>query len=376
MRVICFILAVLAAFGVFCINCSALGDSAGSAIVINADIGEILFEKNAEVCRSMASTTKIMTGLLLAESNRLDEIITCTAEAVTVEGSAMGLKAGDKISARDLLYGLMLQSGNDAANVAAFFLAGDISSFADMMNKKAKQIGMKNTNFVTPSGLDDDEHYTTAYDMALLTAYALENEEFLKVVSSYTASVAYGNPMQTYTIKNHNRLLHEFDGCIGVKTGYTKKSGRCLVTAAERDGKRVIAVTLKDLNDWKDHTEMLEYGLGCLESLTFTSNDKELSTRLLCGEETAVSLDFEDITVSCTEESRADIELELIIPSAVMAPIEEGQIIGRAAVYYKGKEIKSIGIFAKKSIASIAEDDKESFASKLINYIFLMLKTV
>ena len=212
----------------FAFSCSvgAISDTSASSVVINADTLEVIYSNNPNQKRPMASTTKIMTGLLLCESGRLDEEIECTAEMVTVEGSAMGLRAGDKISGRDLLFGLMLMSGNDAANVTAHFLAENTEDFAKLMNEKAKGLGLLNTSFVTPSGLDADEHYTTAFDLAKLTAYALKNEEFKAAVSSYNASVSFGNPKQKYTIKNHNRLLKEYEGCIGIKTGFTKKSGR------------------------------------------------------------------------------------------------------------------------------------------------------
>ncbi len=375
MKILSFLCVVIIVFSFCSVNTNAFETSAASSIIINADTLEILYNNNCNESRSMASTTKIMTGLLLAESNRLDEIITCTEEAVTVEGSAMGLRAGYKISARDLLYGLMLQSGNDAANVIAYFLSGGIPEFAALMNKKAEQIGMKNTNFVTPSGLDDDEHYTTAYDMAILAAYALKNEEFKKVCSSYTATVSFGNPMQKYVIKNHNRLLKSVEGCIGIKTGFTKKSGRCLVTAAERDGKRIIAVTLKDPNDWKDHTEMLEYGLNALKVKHFSASGREMSVKVLSGYTDRINLSFDDISVGITEENSKNLRIDFKLPSALVAPIEEGQTVGKAVIYLNDLEIKSTPIFTTEGTSVVVPLEK-SFTEKYLENIMLMLKTV
>ncbi|HCC34391.1 MAG TPA: D-alanyl-D-alanine carboxypeptidase, partial [Ruminococcaceae bacterium] len=218
--------------------------SAASAVLIEPVTGRVLFEKNKDERRSMASTTKIMTALLAAESGRLEEPFTVTSQMINVEGTSMGLKSGDQVTLSALVYGMMLASGNDAANAAAVFLGGTQSGFAKLMNARAREIGMTGTNFVTPSGLDDDEHYTTAHDMALLAAEAMKNPVFLKAASSLSAQVQIGNPPIKRTYSNHNRLLREYKGANGVKTGFTKKSGRCLVSSAERDGISLIAVTL------------------------------------------------------------------------------------------------------------------------------------
>ena len=192
---------------VLSVNASALSVSAGGAVIINGQSGEILWEQNCRKELSMASTTKIMTALLLCESGELDREITVTEEMVTVEGSSMGLLPGDKVTYRGLLYGMMLASGNDAANTVAIALGGDAATFSEMMNAKAAEIGMKNTNFVTPSGLDSASHYSTAYDMALLARYALENADFREACSSQYATLFYGNPPYRRTLKNHNKLL-------------------------------------------------------------------------------------------------------------------------------------------------------------------------
>ena len=195
-----------------------------------------------------------MTALLVLESIDLQREITVSASAAAVEGSQLGLTAGDRLTVRDLLYVLMLKSGNDAAEALAEGVAGSVSEFVDRMNRRATEIGLKNTQFQNPHGLPAEGHYTTARDLAMLTAAALENEDFCKIVSAKRAKLTYKNMV----ITNSNKLLDTCDGVFGVKTGFTKKAGRCLVTAAERKGVRLICVTLNDGNDWQDHARLYE----------------------------------------------------------------------------------------------------------------------
>lgn len=246
----------------FSVKATAISTSAKSAILINADTLSVLYSQNADCRLSMASTTKIMTGLLLAEENTPEKTIKTTKEMVYVEGTNMGLKVGDNVTYQALLYGLLLLSGNDAANTVALSLSPDFVSFASLMNRRAQKIGMKNTNFVTPSGLDNENHYTTAYDMALLTATALKNELFSKTVSTKEITIDIDGQGNKRTFSNHNKLLRIYDGAIGVKTGFTKKSGRCLVSAAQRDGVTLIVVTLNDPDDWDDHQDLFDYGFS------------------------------------------------------------------------------------------------------------------
>ncbi|MBQ4100232.1 MAG: D-alanyl-D-alanine carboxypeptidase, partial [Oscillospiraceae bacterium] len=209
----------------------AVGVSANSAVLIEMQTGKVLYEKNAHQKLSMASTTKIMTALLTLESQNLDTYFTVNPKVIQVEGTSMGLLEGDQVTLRALAYGMLLASGNDAANSAAVAVGGSIDAFVAMMNERAKLLGMKNTSFKTPSGLDDDGHYSTAYDMALLASAALSNPDFVEICSKETAKIKYGNPPYDRWLKNHNKLLTGYDGTISVKTGFTKKSGRCLVSA-------------------------------------------------------------------------------------------------------------------------------------------------
>ncbi|MGN1203266.1 MAG: D-alanyl-D-alanine carboxypeptidase family protein, partial [Eubacterium sp.] len=216
--------------------------SAQSAIVMDADTGIILYEKNAYEERSIASTTKIMTALLAIESSRLDETVKITDIMLQTEGSSLGLKAGDTLTLNDLVIGMMLTSGNDSANAIACFLSGDLEEFSALMNKRAGEIGMYNTYFVTPSGLDEGGHHSTAHDMALLTAVAVKNETFCKIVSMQSAKITISS--NEVVVYNHNKLLSMDNDIFGVKTGYTEKAGRCLVSAKKYHGNKLICVTL------------------------------------------------------------------------------------------------------------------------------------
>lgn len=368
-RIVCFALVCLL---IMPFNASALGTAAKAAILINGDTGEVIYEHNADEMLPMASTTKIMTALLLCENGDFEREITVTAEMLKVEGSSMGLLAGDKVTLHDLLYGLMLASGNDAANVIAFVLGGTVNGFVQKMNERARALGLTNTHFETPSGLDGEEHYTTARDLAALTRFALANEDFAAAVSTKSATLNYGNPPYRRTLTNHNKLLGNFDGIVGVKTGFTKKSGRCLVSAAKRDGKFVIAVTLNDPDDWQDHKNMLEYGLSVIKIHEIAPPDFKYLVDVIGGEQTSLEITVEPINVSFLNDENFSCTVNL--PQFVYAPIEKGEIIG-TAVYKKGETV-----ITSKNLCS-AEDielspHKTNVKDKILEnivYIFMNL---
>ena len=240
----------------------ALSVSAESCILMEAVTGEVLYEKAADQQRPMASTTKIMTTLLCLESGDLDTPFPVDNDAIHVEGSSMGLVDGDIVTKRALCYGMLLPSGNDAAGATAVKLAGSYAAFAEQMNRKAQELGMTQSHFVTPSGLHDAEHYSTARDMALLTAAALQNETFREICGQASAKVCFGNPPYERWLTNSNKLLTMDETVIGVKTGFTDEAGRCLVSASVRNGITLICVTLNDRNDWQDHEVLYDYGFG------------------------------------------------------------------------------------------------------------------
>lgn len=240
---------------IFCITpavAEALEVSATAAVLMDADMGQVLYEKNGDRQMLIASTTKIMTALVVLEHAAPDDVITVTPDHMA-EGSSMYLRAGETVRVEELLYGLLLCSGNDAA-LALTECAGGLTPFVALMNEKAAALGMAHTSFANPNGLDADGHYSTARDMAVLAAAAVENPTFRRICSSRSVTIGQR------TMENHNRLLRQMEGCVGLKTGYTRAAGRTLVSCTERDGCRLVAVTLQDGNDWADHAALYDYG--------------------------------------------------------------------------------------------------------------------
>ncbi len=336
---------IITVFSSFTVRTSAV--SASSAIVMEPSTGQVVFEKDADTRRPMASTTKIMTGLLAAESGELEQEISVSDEAVGVEGSSIYLKSGDRLTLEDLTYALMLESANDAAAAIACALAGSVESFADMMNAKAAQIGLNDTRFANPHGLSADEHYTTARDLAKLTAYAMENETFKKIVSTETHIIEFG--AKSVCLRNHNKLLRLYDGAIGVKTGFTKSSGRCLVSAAERDGLTLIAVTLNAPDDWNDHTEMLDMGFSALERVTLI-NEGESAFIVPC-----IGTEKGDIVIKSREgmslvmpKGEHDIKRRVILPRYLWAPQKKDSVVGRIEFYEDGILLGSVGLYCSE----------------------------
>lgn len=321
--------------------------SAKAAVVFSPSSGEMVFDKSGDEKLSMASTTKIMTTLLALEyiSENGDKQITITGEMANVEGSAMGLKAGDKISLYNLCVGMMMCSGNDAANSVAVALGkGD---FAKMMNARAKEIGMNSTSFVTASGLDDENHYTTAKDMALLGAKAMENPDFERIVSSKSMNANYKSKEKgeiTVRFKNHNKLLSFMEDCVGIKTGFTKKSGRCLVSAVRRNGVLLICVTLNAPDDWNDHIALYDY---CFQMLkTYTPSKTSFSVPTSDGSGANLVLD---------DESPIHYFNECSITEAVYLPRfiynESGRTFGRVDYIRDGKVLCSRSIISPESVS-------------------------
>lgn len=255
MRYLCKILMIAVLFISVSAESYALSLSASSAVLMDME-GKILFEKNSDTPLPMASTTKIMTAICAIENCNTNLPIIIDSRSVGIEGSSVYLKEGERITVKELLYALMLNSGNDAATAIAIAVSGDVEDFALLMNDTAKRIGVLSTNFTNPSGLYEDGHYTTARDLAKITAYAMENPLFRHIVACMTQKISA--PEGSRYLKNHNRLLTELEGCIGVKTGYTKKCGRCLVSAKATGDKEYIAVTLNAPDDWRDHKAMYE----------------------------------------------------------------------------------------------------------------------
>ena len=328
--------------------------SAQSAVVLTADTGTVLFEKDGHTPRPVASTTKIMTALLALEAaqERGDPLVDITQEMVAVEGSSMGLQAGDSISLTGLAAGMLLASGNDAANAAALYLDGSLESFAARMNQRAAALGMEDTHFVTPSGLDGEDaqglgHLSTAYDMALLARAALEDQTFRQLCSSPSLAVEFAEPVKRVTYTNHNKLLTQYQGCVGVKTGFTKEAGRCLVSAAERDGALLIAVTLNAPNDWQDHTALLDYGFSQVEPYQLAGGDVRLTVPVVGSPMEVVSLrgsNGGEVTLPLGQ--GAQVERVVHAPKFLYAPVEAGEQVGEICWYLEGQLLGSAPLTA------------------------------
>lgn len=341
--------------------------SAQSAVVINAETKEIIYEKNAHTQRSMASTTKIMTSLIAIESGELGCVV--TAENFAAEGTSIGLKDGYKLTLQDLVYGMLLESGNDAARLTANFLAGNEEKFAKLMNNKAKQIGMTSTNFVTASGLDSELHYSTAYDMALLGAYAVSNPTFKEICSTKRITVDFIEPKISYTYSNHNKLLSSCEGVFGIKTGFTKKSGRCLVSACERDGVTLVCVTLKAPNDWKDHSLLYDYCYNAVkkEKIEFGFPS---SANVYGGKCKTISVDISEKNVFYSHKnSEKNVNIKIMFPRFVYAPVKIGDTIGEIRFYYDDTLFNSVSIVAKEGVDAIEEVTKVKFKEKFFNFL-------
>lgn len=339
--------------------------SAKAAVVISADTGEILFEKNSSEKLPMASTTKIMTTLICLESGNLDEPFVVDSDAIHVEGSSMGLQEGDIVTKYALCCGMLLPSGNDAANATAVKLAGSIEAFAEVMNDKAKEIGLTKTYFVTPSGLEGTGHGSSAYDMAILASVALRNDTFREICSSETIKLEYGNPPYTRWLKNTNKLLSLYSGTYGVKTGFTDEAGRCLVSACERDGKNLICVTLNDRNDWNDHMALYD---KCFElAKTVSTEIPEIQLDIAGSDRDKISVTAENVDFTVLSADTDDFEFVVNAPPFVYAPVNEGDELATLSIYYKNREIQQIPLYsAEDAKYKIPEPEKKKdFITKI-----------
>ncbi len=313
---------------------SALADahelSAQSAILVCADTGDVLYEKNADNTMLIASITKIMTAIIVIENCDLDEKVKIKPEWSAVEGSSMYLKPDEYYTVSEILTGLLLVSGNDAATALACNMCGDERSFAVKMNEKAKELGMTNSSFRNPHGLDDAEHYSTARDMAILASYCMKNEEFRSIVSMSSANV------KELTYVNHNRLLWEYEGCIGLKTGYTIAAGRTLVSCAERNGMRLICVTLNAPDDWNDHKYLLDMGFENYKIAGYSDSNFKVSLDVASAVTgTADAVPENEIKVLTKAED--EIEVKLDAPRLLFAGGIKGEKVGEIHVFVNGE---------------------------------------
>lgn len=336
--------------------------SAVSAIVIEAQTGTVLWEQNSREKRAMASTTKIMTALLTIEAGDLDREFTVDPLAIMVEGTSMGLREGDRVSRRDLLYGILLPSGNDAANAAAVSVSGSVTAFVKLMNSRARELGLNDTHFATPSGLDAEGHYTTAYDLAKLAAYALRDDTFREIVGCTSADVEFGNPPYKRTLYNSNKMLKRYDGAIGVKTGFTDNARRCLVSAAERDGATLVAVTLNAPDDWNDHAKMLDYGFTQVRAYPLETSCAEKVAVAGTGQSVGVYAHKE--TLALTPEQRTKLTRRVLLPGFVYGSVERGDRLGELLFLIDGEVVGRVPLFADGNV-DVPQEEQGLFSRLL-----------
>lgn len=354
----------------------AVDISAKSAVLMVAQSGQVIFEKNSHEIRSMASTTKIMTAVIAVESGKLEQTVEITEQMCNSEGTSVGLKAGYKVKLIDLVYAMMLESGNDAADAVACFLGGDANKFCVMMNEKAKSLGMNQTNFATPSGLDDPNHYSTAYDMAVLGAYAIRNPLLFKIVSSKSARAEYISPDITVTYSNHNRLLSLYEGAVGIKTGFTKKSGRCLVSAAQKNGSTLVAVTLSAPDDWNDHKKLFDFGFSILKNESvYIRTPNEI--HVVGGNKNTIKIQPEQYPVSISHlDDEKKITQRVYLPGFAYAPIKSGDKLGYVELYIGNNLFEKINLVSSESCEGLKESyvKRKGLFSKIREKLRLVLK--
>ncbi|BED91543.1 MAG: D-alanyl-D-alanine carboxypeptidase [Candidatus Improbicoccus pseudotrichonymphae] len=332
--------------------------SAKSAVLICADSGDIVWEKNPHMHLPMASTTKIMTSIISlqhieANGNQSIEI---KQDMINVEGSSMGLKVGDVLNLLQLVIGMMLPSGNDAANTAAICISGNKDEFVNLMNSKAEDIGMKDTCFFTPSGLDHGDHHSSAYDMAILGAYAMKNKKFAEIVQKRKETIFLNNVLwnnhRRLFLRNHNKLLNIYEYCLGIKTGYTKRAGRCLVSYAKKDNVELVATTLDAPNDWMDHIMLYEYGFKNVINKKFDEKKMRINVKVVGGTLENLSC---IVSTSFSKNFKLDIKdseisKKIILPEKIGAPVTKGQLIGKIIYYHDDNVIGENLITASSNI--------------------------
>lgn len=324
--------------------------SAEGAILMEASTGRVLYASDADKRLPMASTTKVMTALLAIERYEADAIVVVPKEAVGVEGSSLYLKEGERIRMIDLVYGLMLASGNDAAVAIALSVCGSVEDFAALMNEKAASLGLYHTQFVTPNGLHDDAHYTTARDLAVLTCHALKNPVFRTIVSTQYHQTEGGSVTRTF--KNKNRLLWEYEGANGVKTGYTQIAGKCLVFSAERDGMQLVGVVLDCPAMWNAAEVLLELGFSEYEMVPVLDPKSTLLLPVKNGEKSFLSVaPKQSILVPLRKDGSESVTVSVSLPTMVQAPVAKALPVGTVTVLLEQEPIFSVPLFTQERVA-------------------------
>ncbi len=337
------------------IDAYALSSSAKGMCVIDKDSKRILYSKNEDEKLPMASTTKVVTLItVLQNCDDLDEYIQVDNASVGVEGTSIYLRKDETIKVRDLLYGLMLRSGNDAATALAYHVGGSIEGFADMMNELAKNVGANNSHFSNPHGLDDPEHYTTAYDLALITAYALNNPIFQEIVSTKNYVIEATNKSNKRYLTNKNKLLSTLDGCCGVKTGYTSKAGRCLVSACSRDERTTVCVVLNCGPMFEESTALLNSSFDDYKNVKIIDRNKDIYNEYIINENEGKLYLYtdEDYYYPLTNSEMNDLRLEY---SVELDNASSGDNVGEIKIFLKNDLIKTLKLYTMNKIDKLID---------------------
>ena len=341
--------------------------TASSAIVIEAKTGHVLYERDAEKQMYPASTTKMMTLITALESNDLDEIVTVSDRASGAEGSTLWLEIGEQIPLGELLSGMILTSGNDAAIAIAEHVDGTMPEFAAHMTRRAHELGAVNTNFVNANGLPDANHYTTAHDLARMAAYGYTLDDFENIVSAKEEYYPWVHDSTNKTLRSENQMLWLYEGGNGVKTGYTDAAGRCLVSAANRNGVQLIAVVLDSLYIWNDSIALLDYGFSKVGNEAIVRADETVETLpIVSGRKKTMQVKTVDELIMPTfKDDESAYNLEYDLPTYLKAPVKKGDTVGRVHVLCDGKEV------AQTEVVATADVEQKSFFKMLLTYFGL-----
>lgn len=336
-KIVLFLTAVLATAGVFNYsNSASAGSSAQSMIIIETSANKILYEHNAYQKLAMASTTKVMTAIVVLENCRLKDIVKVDEKAAGVEGSSIYLQKDEELTIEQLLYGLMLQSGNDCATALAIHTAGSIEAFSEMMNAKAKKIGALDSNFMNPHGLDHKDHYTTAYDLAIISSYGMKNEDFARIVGTKKVEIPWAGRDYNRVVYNKNKILNQYQGGTGIKTGFTKKAGRCLVSSAKRDGMELVCVVLNCGPMFETSMEYMDMVFKKYHIQVFIEPYQYLGdTKIFNGAETTVGLYTRSGFKYPVKNDDKDFSTVIEIDQNLIAPVQKDVLAGKIKIYHK-----------------------------------------
>lgn len=330
--------------------------TADSAVVIDALTGQVLYGKNMHVRRPPASTTKIVTTILALELGNLQDKVTASKRAASQEGSSIWLTTGEVLTLEEMLYGIMLSSGNDASVAVAEYIAGSVEEFAVLMNRKSQEIGALNSTFKNPNGLPHNEHLTTAYDLAMIMRYGMQNPMFRKLNATQVKEISWPGNTWNRVLHNHNKLLKMYEGCDGGKTGYTKAAGRCLISTATRNGRRVITIVLHADALWEDSTTLLDYGLDQFTNITLFKAGEVVHVAEFAGsrEKELQLMSARDFVVTIPRGQESKVTKTIHLRENLQVPIMKGEKVGNMEISLNGEKVGQLDLIAKEDLTEVS----------------------